>query len=211
MGGTEFQRQLLASLQKFRDGDFGCLLDAKQDGIDGEIAAVFNEIVTASQTVTSDFERFRTDGSQQEGGAAPRLPVVNGPYRQLAESFNNLMEEVLVPTDEVVRILDAVALGDLSQNIRPRQAGRPPSAQHMRVARAVERVTGAVGRFSTELTHVIREIAIEGRSGSEHAVVEGLSGSWKGLLEYAHSMAADLAAQVLAFHCSNHIVEEMAR
>src|SRR4051794_38466671 len=45
---TTFSRDLLASLQRFRDGDFSSRMPGDLVGIDGKIADVFNEILSVS-------------------------------------------------------------------------------------------------------------------------------------------------------------------
>src|SRR5690242_2138795 len=152
---SEFSKSLLAAMKRFRAGDFSCQLQIESsDPVEAETAMVFNEISSYAFQLESDIERLRLEGADEDGPSRLRLNHNSGPFARLSESFNSVIDGVLVPTHEVVRILDAVANGDLSQNVR---SPNFHSAQHARVSRSVERMTDVLGRFSKELTRVIRD------------------------------------------------------
>jgi methyl-accepting chemotaxis protein len=69
-------RQLLNALKAFKRGDFSVRLRDDLRGIDGEIAAAFNEIVDLNEQMTHEFERLsKVVGkarSHSAGGCAGR-------------------------------------------------------------------------------------------------------------------------------------------
>ena len=52
------RRQLLGALRALRRGDFSVRLPEEVDGVDGEIAELFNEVVGMNEALTSEFERL---------------------------------------------------------------------------------------------------------------------------------------------------------
>ena len=52
------RRQLVSALRSLRRGDFSVRLSEDADGLDGEIATLFNEVVSLNQDMTKEFERL---------------------------------------------------------------------------------------------------------------------------------------------------------
>ena len=52
------RRELLGALRSLRRGDFSARLREDLPGQDGEIARLFNEVVTIEQQMTDEFERL---------------------------------------------------------------------------------------------------------------------------------------------------------
>jgi hypothetical protein len=49
------RRQLVSALRR---GDFSVRLPEEVDGVDGEIASLFNEVVSVNEEMTQEFERL---------------------------------------------------------------------------------------------------------------------------------------------------------
>src|SRR5881628_2092824 len=52
------RRQLVSALRALRRGDFSVRLPEDADGVDGEIASIFNEVVGMNEAITQEFERL---------------------------------------------------------------------------------------------------------------------------------------------------------
>ena len=52
------RRQLVSALRALRRGDFSVRLPEDADGVDGEIASLFNEVVSLNEEMTQEFERL---------------------------------------------------------------------------------------------------------------------------------------------------------
>ena len=52
------RRQLVTALRALRRGDFDVRLPEGADGVDGEIATLFNEVVSMNEAITKEFERL---------------------------------------------------------------------------------------------------------------------------------------------------------
>ena len=65
------RRQLVSALRALRRGDFSVRLPEEVDGVDGEIAGIFNEVVSLNEEMANEFERL--SGRSPEIPAVPRL------------------------------------------------------------------------------------------------------------------------------------------
>ncbi len=112
--------------------------------------------------------------------------------------MNNLINNLLCPIEEVQRIISAVAVGDLSQSILIEgPLLTPVRGEHLHVANCVNQMMSTLNSFSAELTEHIHNVGIEGKLGGK-AQVNGVTGTWKALMENVNTMSANLTGQVRA-------------
>ena len=190
------RRQILSALRAFRRGDFSVRLPEDLDGIDGDIAQTFNEIVDLNGQLTSEFERLgRVVG--KDGRISERGHVRNatGNWEASVRSINELIEDMVQPTAEVARVIGAVAKGDLTQSMQVEIDGRPLRGEFLRIGKIVNTMVGQLGSFAAEVTRVAREVGTEGKLGGQ-ARVKGVAGTWKDLTDNVNAMATNLTAQV---------------
>src|SRR5262245_9481897 len=110
--------QLLAALRAVRKGDFSVRLPAEENGSEGSVAEVFNEIVELLENTTDEFERIGdVVGKQGRIGQRASLPGATGAWARWIDSINTLVSDTVQPTAEVARVIGAVAKGDLSQRV----------------------------------------------------------------------------------------------
>src|SRR5467141_2505579 len=193
---TGFQRQLLAVLLEFRDGNFAVRLPSGLAGLDGKIADAFNDIATISDRRAQDVARIsRMVG--KEGRVKERLSMVGMVGTRAAETgaVNTLIDDLVWPTIEVTRSVGAVAKGDLGQAMSLEVNGRPLEGEFLHSAKLVNAMIDQLSVFTAEVTRVAREVGTEGKLGGQ-AQVKGVSGVWKDLTESVNLMAGNLTAQV---------------
>src|SRR5205823_6308811 len=111
------------------------------------------------------------------------------------ESINSLIADLVQPTEEVARVIGAVAKGDLSQRIPLENEGAPLKGEFLRIGKTVNTMVDQLGSFASEVTRVAREVGTEGRLGGQ-AEVKGVAGTWMDLTDSVNSMAGNLTAQV---------------
>ncbi len=113
----------------------------------------------------------------------------------MEESLNSLISDLVWPTLEVTRTIDAVAKGDLTQTVPLEREGQALQGEFLRSAKIVNTMIDQLGVFTSEVTRVAREVGTEGKLGGQ-AQVQGVSGVWKDLTESVNLMAGNLTAQV---------------
>src|SRR5881296_1006837 len=132
------------------------------------------------------------DGKLNQRAQAPNA---NGSWAVIPEAVNSLISDLVQPTNEVSRVIGAVAKGDLSRTMATEFDGRPLKGEFLRTAKTVNTMVAQLASFASEVTRVAREVGTEGKLGGQ-ADVKGVSGTWKDLTESVNSMAGNLTGQV---------------
>jgi HAMP domain-containing protein/signal transduction histidine kinase/DNA-binding response OmpR family regulator len=190
------RRQLVTALRSLRRGDFTVRLSEDTDGLDGEIASLFNEVVSLNQEMTREFERLsQVVGKEGKIGQRGRVKTATGGWETAIRSVNELIEDMVQPTAEVARVIGAVAKGDLSQSMTVEIDGRPLRGEFLRIGKVVNTMVEQLASFASEVTRVAREVGTEGKLGGQ-ANVKGVAGTWKDLTDNVNAMATNLTGQV---------------
>jgi HAMP domain-containing protein/signal transduction histidine kinase/CheY-like chemotaxis protein len=190
------RRQLVTALRSLRRGDFSVRLAEDVDGVDGEIATLFNEVVTLNGEMTREFERLsQVVGKEGKITQRGRVKSATGGWETAIRSVNELIEDMVQPTAEVARVIGAVAKGDLSQSMTVEIDGRPLRGEFLRIGKIVNTMVEQLASFASEVTRVAREVGTEGKLGGQ-ANVKGVAGTWKDLTDNVNAMATNLTGQV---------------
>ncbi len=189
-------RALLAAMQSVRDGDFGVRLPTDLDGLDGKLADAFNEIVFANSRLAAELEKVgqkvgREGLTRQRVAPAAR----RGAWAEMEYAVNNLIDDLLRPTESMTDAMAALAKGDLTRTIPLEVAGRPLQGEFLRSANIVNKMLEQMSEFASEVTRVALEVGTEGKLGGQ-AKVKRVSGVWKELTDSVNRMANNLTGQV---------------
>lgn len=194
LSDSEYRQQLIQALAAVRDGDFSVRLPA-DSGL-GDIAQVFNEMVTVNQKFAGEIGRVSQ--AVTEEGKVPKQTVIKefkGSWLSSIDAINVTLNSLVIPTIDMARVLHAVAKGDLSQKFNLEVEGKPIKGLFRRIGTTLNKMVDQLNAFGLEVTRVAREVGSEGKLGTQ-AEVEGVSGIWKELTESVNLMAANLTNQV---------------
>ncbi|HUE81084.1 MAG TPA: response regulator [Pyrinomonadaceae bacterium] len=187
---------LLKTLMAFKKGDFSARLPDDWSGEAGKIAETLNDIIELTEETAKEMQRVsRVVGKEGKIVQRATLPAAGGSWTKLVDSANLLIDDMARPTSEMVRVIGAVANGDLSQRMALEVEGRPLKGEFLRTVKIVNSMVDQLGSFASEVTRVAREVGTEGKLGGE-AKVKGVAGTWKDLTDSVNSMASNLTSQV---------------
>jgi hypothetical protein len=193
---TVEQRDILGALRAFGKGDFSVRMPLDLTGVQGEIADAFNRVVELNQTMTRELGRVRDQvGREGRIDQRVRMPAAPGSWADGLDSINALIGDLVRPTSEVARVMEAVAKGNLSQSMVLEIDGQPLRGEFYRIGSIVNTMVGQLGAFASEVSRVAREVGTEGKLGGQ-AQVPGVAGIWKDLTDNVNLMAANLTGQV---------------
>jgi HAMP domain-containing protein/signal transduction histidine kinase/CheY-like chemotaxis protein len=187
---------LLSALISYRDGDFAARLPVTWTGVAGKIADAFNDALSNTHRIARDVARVGQIVGK-EGKVTQRVPLgpTIGGWAELIEGVNMLVDDLVWPTNEMTRVITAVAGGDLSQTMALEVEGQAIQGQFLQTARTVNTMVNQLNSFAGEVTRVAREVGTEGKLGGQADVV-GVGGTWKDLTDNVNSMASNLTGQV---------------
>ncbi|EQA43194.1 response regulator receiver domain protein [Leptospira broomii serovar Hurstbridge str. 5399] len=189
-------KQLLEVLSALKRGDLSRRMPLDQTGIAGKISDILNDIIDQNDRMVKEFERISNEVGQ-EGKISHRISAVatGGSWAACMNSVNSLIGNLVQPNTEVMRVIGAVAGGDLSRNMSLEIEGRPLKGEFLRTAKIVNTMVDQLNSFASEVTRVAREVGTEGKLGGQ-ADVRGVAGTWKDLTDSVNFMAGNLTGQV---------------
>ncbi|MDQ3283497.1 MAG: HAMP domain-containing protein, partial [Acidobacteriota bacterium] len=195
-GPKDFERLLLRALTSVKKGDFSVRMPVEFTGVQGKIADTLNDILDLNERTASEIERIsNVVGKEGKLNQRAQVPAAGGQWGVMADSVNNLITDLVQPTNEIARVIGAVAKGDLTRTMAIEFDGRPLKGEFLRTAKTVNTMVTQLASFASEVTRVAREVGTEGKLGGQ-ADVKGVSGTWKDLTESVNMMASNLTAQV---------------
>ena len=188
--------EMLQTLQAVKAGDFSVRMRGDWDGLPGKIADTVNDIIITNQRMANQLQRVgEVVGKEGLTNQRVTLGLAHGAWGEMEQSVNSLIDDLLRPTTEVTRTIEAVAQGNLLQPMRLDVDGRPLKGEFLRSATIVNTMIKQLSVFTSEVTRVAREVGTEGKLGGQ-AQIREVTGVWKDLTESVNSMASNLTAQV---------------
>jgi len=187
---------LLTALRGLHKGDFSARLPVKWLGLAGKVADTFNDIVEMNERLASELERLnRVVGKQGKITQRAATSGLTGGWVECVAAVNSLIDDLVSPTQEMARVIGAVAKGDLSQSMALETDGGRVEGEFRRTAMVVNSMVDQLSSFASEVTRVVREVGTEGKLGGQ-AKVKRVAGNWKDLTDSVNSMAGNLTGQV---------------
>ena len=109
---------LLKALLAVRSGDATVRLPLDWPGLAGKISDAFNDVVELNARTQQELARLsRVVGKEGKLKQRASLGHVTGFWRESVESINSLIDDLVYPSNEVARVIGAVAEGDLSKSM----------------------------------------------------------------------------------------------
>ncbi|MCW2961768.1 MAG: two-component hybrid sensor and regulator, partial [Thermoleophilia bacterium] len=183
-------------LNQGRSGNFAARVPVAADPAMVELGMRVNDLVAMNERMQNELERVgRAVGQEGRINERAALSGAGGGWQSSVEAVNGLVDDLMRPTTEVARVLDAVAKGDLTRKMALTIEGQPVKGEYLRIGTTVNEMVDQLSSFTDEVTRVAREVGTEGRLGGQ-ADVRGVSGTWKDLTDNVNLMASNLTDQV---------------
>jgi HAMP domain-containing protein len=187
---------LLAGLRAARAGDPAVRVVTRERGLAAELADAFNDLADMREATTKELLRVgRIVGRDGRLTERARVAGATGTWADSIDAVNGMVDDLVRPTNEVARVIEAVAQGDLSQKIALRIDGQPIKGEFLRMGTIVNAMVDQLSSFADEVTRVAREVGTDGKLGGQ-AKVKGVSGVWKDLTDNVNTLAGNLTSQV---------------
>jgi len=162
----------------------------------GEIAELADTINSMTETLGIFAEQVTTVarevGTEGKLGGQARVPGVAGTWKDLTDSVNSMASNLTTQVRGIVKVVTAVANGDLSQKLLMEAQGEIAA-----LADTINSMTDTLRVFADQVTTVAREVGTEGKLGGQ-AKVPGAAGTWRDLTDNVNQLAGNLTAQVRA-------------
>ncbi|OWZ88979.1 HAMP domain-containing protein [Ensifer sp. ENS03] len=158
-----------------------------------ELKNTINTMVDQLNAFAGEVTRVaREVGTEGKLGGQAQVPGVAGTWKDLTDTVNVMAANLTEQVRGIVKVVTAVANGDLKQNLTVASKGEVAA-----LAETINNMTGTLATFADQVTSVAREVGVEGRLGGQ-ANVPGAAGTWKDLTGNVNLLAANLTTQVRA-------------
>ncbi len=158
-----------------------------------ELKNTINTMVDQLNAFASEVTRVaREVGTEGKLGGQAEVPGVAGTWKDLTDTVNVMGANLTEQVRGIVKVVTAVADGDLKQNLTVKSKGEVAA-----LAETINNMTDTLAIFADQVTSVAREVGVEGRLGGQ-ANVPGAAGTWKDLTGNVNLLAANLTTQVRA-------------
>ncbi|HEY2228636.1 MAG TPA: HAMP domain-containing protein, partial [Xanthobacteraceae bacterium] len=158
-----------------------------------ELKNTINTMVDQLNAFASEVTRVaREVGTEGRLGGQAQVPGVAGTWKDLTDTVNVMAANLTEQVRGIVKVVTAVANGDLKQNLAVKSKGEVAA-----LADTINDMTETLAIFADQVTSVAREVGVEGRLGGQ-ANVPGAAGTWKDLTGNVNLLAANLTTQVRA-------------
>ena len=174
-------------------GDLSRKITVDVKGEISELKITINTMVDQLNRFAGEVTRVAHDvGTEGRLGGQAQVSGVAGTWKDLTDTVNVMAANLTEQVRGIVKVVTAVANGDLKQNLTVKSKGEVAA-----LAETINNMTGTLAIFADQVTTVAREVGVEGRLGGQ-AHVPGASGTWKDLTGNVNLLAANLTNQVRA-------------
>ncbi len=158
-----------------------------------ELKNTINTMVDQLNAFAAEVTRVaREVGTEGKLGGQAQVQGVAGTWKDLTDSVNVMANNLTDQVRGIVRVVTAVANGNLRQKLTVEAKGEVAA-----LGDTINNMTDTLAIFAEQVTNVAREVGVEGRLGGQ-AHVPGAAGTWKDLTGNVNLLAANLTTQVRA-------------
>src|SRR6185436_12327387 len=129
-------------------------------------------------------------GTEGKLGGQAEVKGASGTWKDLTDNVNLMASNLTSQVRGIVKVVTAVANGDLSQKFSVAAKGEIAA-----LADTINDMTDTLRTFAEQVITVSREVGIEGKLGGQ-AKVPGVAGTWKDLTDNVNLLASNLTNQV---------------
>ena len=156
-----------------------------------ELKNTINAMVDRLRAFASEVTRVaREVGTEGKLGGQAQVPGVAGTWKDLTDNVNQMASNLTNQVRGLVKVVTAVANGDLSQKLAVEAKGEIAA-----LSETINGMTDTLRTFADQVTTVAREVGIEGKLGGQ-ARVPGAAGTWRDLTDNVNMLAGNLTNQV---------------
>jgi HAMP domain-containing protein/CheY-like chemotaxis protein/signal transduction histidine kinase len=188
---TDQVRNIALVTTAVANGDLSKKITVDVKGEVLELKDTINTMVDQLNSFAAEVTRVaREVGTEGKLGGQAEVKGVSGTWRDLTDNVNFMAGNLTTQVRGIVKVVTAVANGDLKQKLVVEAKGEVAS-----LAETINQMTDTLSIFAEQVTTVAREVGTEGALGGQ-AKVPNAAGTWKDLTDNVNFMASNLTNQV---------------
>jgi HAMP domain-containing protein len=156
-----------------------------------ELKITINTMVDQLNSFAAEVARVaREVGTEGKLGGQAVVKGVSGVWKDLTDNVNFMASNLTTQVRGIVRVVTAVANGDLSPKLEVAAKGEIAA-----LADTLNSMTKTLATFAEQVTSVARTVGVQGKLGAQ-AQVPNAAGTWKDLTDNVNLLANNLTVQV---------------
>jgi HAMP domain-containing protein/signal transduction histidine kinase/CheY-like chemotaxis protein len=188
---TDQVRNIALVTTAVANGDLSQKITVDAQGEVLQLKNTINTMVDQLNSFAAEVTRVaREVGTEGKLGGQAEVKDVSGTWKDLTDNVNFMASNLTTQVRGIVRVVTAVANGDLSQKLKVEAKGEVAA-----LADTINSMTDTLSTFAEQVTTVAREVGTEGILGGQ-ARVPGVAGTWRDLTDSVNFMASNLTTQV---------------
>ncbi|MFL5309005.1 MAG: HAMP domain-containing protein, partial [Myxococcales bacterium] len=188
---TSQVRNIAAVTTAVARGDLSRKITVPAQGEIQELKETVNEMVDQLRAFAAEVTRVAHEvGTEGKLGGQADVKGVSGVWKDLTDNVNSMASNLTAQVRGIVRVVTAVASGDLSERIQVNAKGEIGA-----LGETLNDMTKTLSIFAQQVTSVARTVGVDGKLGAQ-ADVPGVAGSWTDLTDNVNLLANNLTAQV---------------
>src|SRR6202041_723484 len=187
-------RNIAAVTTAVANGDLSKKITVEVRGEILELKITINTMVDQLNAFASEVTRVaREVGPEGRRGGQAFVPGIAGVGKNLTDNVNFMASNLTTQVRGIVKVVTAVANGDLRQKL----IGVEAKGEIAALADTINSMTETLSIFADQVSTVAREVGIEGKLGGQ-ARVPAAAGTWRDLTDNVNQLAGNLTPQVRA-------------
>src|SRR5207249_3489638 len=172
-------------------GDLSRKITVPAQGEIQELKDTVNEMVDQLRAFAAEVTRVAHEvGTEGKLGGQADVKGVSGVWKDLTDNVNSMASNLTAQVRGIVRVVTAVASGDLSERITVDVSG-----EVLALKNTINTMVDQLRSFASDVTRVAKQVGTEGKLGAQ-AEVPGVAGTWKDLTDNVNVLAGNLTQQV---------------
>src|SRR5262249_38110344 len=173
------------------NGDLSQKITVEARGEVLELKNTVNTMVEQLRGFASEVTRVAKEvGTEGKVGGQAEVKGVSGTWKDLTDNVNLMASNLTNQVRGIVKVVTAVATGDLSQKFVVEAKGEIAA-----LADTINSMTDTLRTFADQVITVASEVGIEGKLGGQGAA-PGVAGTWRDLTDNVNMLAGNLTNQV---------------
>ena len=173
------------------NGDLTQKMTAEAQGEVLEVKEIINKMVDTLNVFAAEVTRVAKEvGTDGKLGGKAEVPGASGTWKELADNVNTMASNLTGQVRDIATVATALANGDLTQKMTAEAQG-----EVLEVKEIINKMVDDLNRLATEVSRVAQVVGTEGKL-SERAKVEGVSGSWKDIVDTLNTLIDSIATPI---------------
>lgn len=192
------KKQLLHVLENISNGNLTKKLPLFHDGIDGQICACINKIISQQNDISNEFERLNRSISI-DGKLSDKFDIGIGNQKgylsDIQKNANSIIKNISEPLIKVNDTVKLISSGNLNEDFIMTNENGDYKGEIKNIGLEINHMLNGLRIFSKEINKVVKMVNIEGKLGGS-IIIDNIYGIWTDIANDINNIVYNITEQV---------------